>query len=136
MPASWPVVRITPSAAYVAKRDEGQLGGAGPVRRARIIDPWLAKIEEWVERSHAKIRADRCYAKLKALGFEGSGPHGAPSSGGGQEELRGGSGGGCIGRGSPSRACGRSGTGARARSFLGEGRICFVRGWRGRGSGW
>ena len=59
-------------AAYVAKRDEGQLGGAGPVRRARIIDPWLAKIEEWVERSHAKIRADRCYAKLKALGFEGS----------------------------------------------------------------
>ena len=59
-------------AAYVAKRDEGRLGGVGPVRQKRIIDPWLAKIEEWVERSCGKIRADRCYAKLKALGFEGS----------------------------------------------------------------
>ena len=59
-------------AAYVTKRDEGRLGGAGPVRRERIIDPWLAKIEEWVERSCGKIRADRCHAKLKALGFEGS----------------------------------------------------------------
>ena len=69
---SWPVVRITPSAAYVAERDEGRLGGVGPVRRKRIIDPWMAKIEEWVERSCGKIRADRCHAKLKALGFEGS----------------------------------------------------------------
>ena len=59
-------------AAYVTKRDEGRLGGVGPVRRKRIIDPWLAKIEEWVERSCGKIRADRCHAKLKALGFEGS----------------------------------------------------------------
>ena len=32
----------------------------------------LAKIEEWVERSHAKIRADRAFDKLKALGFAGS----------------------------------------------------------------
>ena len=59
-------------AAYVARRDEGQLGGVGPVRRERIIDPWMAKIEEWVERSGGKICADRCYAKLKALGFAGS----------------------------------------------------------------
>ncbi len=59
-------------AAYVAERDEGRLGGVGPVRRKRIVDPWMAKIEEWVERSCGKIRADRCHAKLKALGFEGS----------------------------------------------------------------
>ena len=59
-------------AAYVAERDEGRLGGVGPVRRKRIIDPWLPKIEEWVERSCGKIRAGRCHAKLKALGFEGS----------------------------------------------------------------
>ena len=59
-------------AACVAKRDEGRLPGVGPVRRERIIDPWLPKIEEWVERSCGKIRADRCHAKLKALGFEGS----------------------------------------------------------------
>ena len=59
-------------AAYVAKRDEGRLPGEGPVRRRRIIDPWMEKIEEWVERSGGRIRADRCHAKLKALGFEGS----------------------------------------------------------------
>ena len=59
-------------ARYVAKRDAGELAGCGPRRRERIIDPWLPKIEEWVERSHGKIRADRCHDKLKALGFEGS----------------------------------------------------------------
>ena len=59
-------------AAYVAKRDEGRLPGVGPVRRGRIIDPWMAKIEEWVERCGGRIRADRCSVKLKALGFEGS----------------------------------------------------------------
>ena len=51
-------------AAYVTERDEGRLGGVGPVRRKRIIDRWLPKIEEWVERSCGKIRADRCHAKL------------------------------------------------------------------------
>ena len=59
-------------AAYVARRDAGELAGVGPQRRARIIDPWMGKIEEWVERSHAKIRADRAFDKLWALGFEGS----------------------------------------------------------------
>ena len=59
-------------AAYVAKRDAGELAGAGPRRRERIIDPWLGKIEEWVERSHGKIRADRAFDKLTALGYVGS----------------------------------------------------------------
>ena len=59
-------------ARYVARRDAGELFGDGPRRRERIIDPFLPKIEEWVERSHAKIRADRCHDKLKALGFDGS----------------------------------------------------------------
>ena len=59
-------------ARYVAERDAGELAGGGPRRRGRIIDPWLPKIEEWVERSHAKIRADRAFDKLKALGFTGS----------------------------------------------------------------
>ena len=59
-------------ARYVAERDAGELAGDGPRRRGRIIDPFLPKIEEWVERSHAKIRADRAFDKLKALGFTGS----------------------------------------------------------------
>jgi len=60
-------------AGWVAKRDRGELGVlVGPVRRDRIVDPWMGKIEEWVERSNGKIRADVCYEKLVAAGFEGS----------------------------------------------------------------
>ena len=44
-------------------------GCAGSV----IIVPSLPKIEAWVERSHAKVRADRvAFDSLKVLGFEGS----------------------------------------------------------------
>ena len=57
---------------WVAKRDAGELPDEGPQRRERIIDPFLAKIEEWVERSDAKIRADVAFDKLRALGFDGS----------------------------------------------------------------
>ena len=59
-------------ARYVAKRDAGELFGDGPQRRERIVDPFLAKIEEWVERSGAKIRADVAFDKLTALGYTGS----------------------------------------------------------------
>jgi transposase len=59
-------------ARYVALRDEGGLPDDGPQRRERIIDPFLAKIEEWVERSHGKIRADVAFDKLTALGYSGS----------------------------------------------------------------
>jgi hypothetical protein len=58
---------------WVAKRDAGELPRAGePVRRERIIDRWLPKVEEWVERSDGKVRADVAFDKLRALGFEGS----------------------------------------------------------------
>ena len=59
-------------ARYVAERAAGELAGGGPRRRLRIIDPFLAKIEEWVERSGAKIRADVAFDKLTALGYTGS----------------------------------------------------------------
>ena len=59
-------------ARYVAKRDAGGLVPDGPERRERIIDPFLPKIEEWVERSDAKIRADVAFDKLRAAGFAGS----------------------------------------------------------------
>ena len=58
---------------WVAKRDRGELGDlAGPVRRERLLDEFLPKIEEWVDRSNGRIRADVCHEKLQALGFEGS----------------------------------------------------------------
>ena len=43
-----------------------------PIRRSQLIDPHLAKIEEWVERSTGKVRADVVHDKLRAFGFTGS----------------------------------------------------------------
>lgn len=59
-------------AAWVTKRDAGQLLSGEPVRRERVIDPFMDKIEEWVERSDGKVRADVAFDKLVALGFDGS----------------------------------------------------------------
>ena len=58
---------------YVALRDEGRLAGVGEAQqRPKLIDPHLAKVEEWVERSNGKIRADVVADKLEAVGFDGS----------------------------------------------------------------
>ena len=34
-----------------------------------MIDPFLAKLEELVERSHAKVRADVAHEKITAMGY-------------------------------------------------------------------
>lgn len=58
-------------ARYVGAREEGRdLGLAVP--RPSLVDPFREKIEEWVERSNAKIRADVAHGRLLAMGFEGS----------------------------------------------------------------
>src|SRR5579875_3679144 len=58
---------------WVELRDGGLLPApAEPVRRSRIIDPWLPKIEEWVDRSKGKVRADVAFRNLRRLGFCGS----------------------------------------------------------------
>ncbi|WP_368680584.1 IS21 family transposase (plasmid) [Rhodococcus opacus] len=56
---------------YVAARDAG-MPVTGPSRRPRIIDDHLPKIEEWVERSKGKVRADIVHERLVALGFDGT----------------------------------------------------------------
>ncbi|MEU2004307.1 hypothetical protein ACH47B_24535 [Rhodococcus sp. NPDC019627] len=43
----------------------------GPSRRPRIIDDHLPKIEEWVERSKGKVRADIVHERLRELGSTG-----------------------------------------------------------------
>lgn len=53
------------------------LGGAGlaadeRVGRAQLIEEFLPKIEEWVDRSRGRIRADVVHQKLTAMGFLGS----------------------------------------------------------------
>lgn len=58
-------------AAHVAARDAGRPVGT-PARRPRNIDGFLDKIEEWVEASKGRIRADKAHEKLLALGYGGS----------------------------------------------------------------
>jgi hypothetical protein len=55
---------------WVARRDRG-LPVAGSVRRARLIDPFVGKVEEWVDRSRGHVRADVVHERLVAVGFEG-----------------------------------------------------------------
>jgi len=57
-------------ARYVAVRDAG--GDPFVVtRRARLIDPFLAKVEELVDMSEGKVRADVVHERLVAMGFTG-----------------------------------------------------------------
>lgn len=58
-------------ARLVVARDAGTLT-AEAARRAQIVDPYLDKIEEWVELSRGRIRADVAYDKLVAMGYAGS----------------------------------------------------------------
>ena len=58
-------------AAHVAVRDAGGPSARSAVR-AQLIEAYLAKVEEWVEKSTGKIRADKAHDKLLALGYTGS----------------------------------------------------------------
>lgn len=55
----------------VQARDAGRAPGAA-ADRVRVTDGWLPKIEEWVEKSKGRIRADVVHAKLAAMGYQGS----------------------------------------------------------------
>lgn len=57
---------------YVTARAAGDGRLDRPVRRPQVIDPFLAKVEEWVDRSNGKIRADKVHEKLLRLGYPGS----------------------------------------------------------------
>lgn len=59
-------------ARYVRLREAGRLEPGRYARCDQLIDPYLPKIEEWVDRSHGRVRADVVHDKLRALGFEGS----------------------------------------------------------------
>jgi transposase len=58
-------------ARHVAARDAGR-PIAEPAARPRATDAFLPKIEEWVEASKGRIRADVAHGKLLALGYAGS----------------------------------------------------------------
>ena len=58
-------------ARYVAAREAGGLTDQ-PATRPQLIDEFLPKVEEWVEHSRGRIRADKAHQKLLALGYAGS----------------------------------------------------------------
>src|SRR5271166_2849627 len=59
-------------AQYVRARAEGRLTPRRGERRPMLIDAFLPKLEEWVEHSRGRIRADVVHDKLVALGYAGS----------------------------------------------------------------
>jgi transposase len=58
-------------ARYVAIRDAGR-DPLVRTRRPRSIDPFLPKVEELVDRSQGKVRADVVHQRLVAMGFGGT----------------------------------------------------------------
>ena len=56
---------------YVAAREAGALSDR-PAARSQLIDEFLPKLEEWIERSKGRLRADVAHDKLVALGYTGS----------------------------------------------------------------
>ena len=150
-------------ARYVAVRD----AGGDPLARTcrpRLIDAFMPKVEELVDRSKGKIRADVAHRKLAAMGYRGSERSTRRAVAEVKQAWH-------AGRRrryrpwtlnadvslmvhtqhppqppnrryppspprSPSRGCGCSGTGATARWSGGGRRSCSARGWPGPGSVW
>ena len=83
------------------------------VQRPKLIDPFLPKIEELVETSEGVVRADVVHERLVAMGFGGDERTTRRAVATIKAAYATGIVGG-IGRGSPSRGCGCSSTGALA----------------------
>ncbi len=58
-------------ARLVAARDAAE-GVVVRERRRPLVDPFAEKIDELVDRSHARIRADKAHGVLVAMGYQGS----------------------------------------------------------------
>ena len=56
----------------VAERDTAGGGLPERARRRPLVDPFAEKIDELVERSHGRIRADKAHGILVAMGYKGS----------------------------------------------------------------
>jgi hypothetical protein len=73
---AWSAAQLTrydakTAARHVAVRDAGG-DPLGRAARPRLIDAFMPKVEEPVDRSKGKIRADNAHRKLAARGYQGS----------------------------------------------------------------
>src|SRR3954451_10823087 len=57
---------------WVRARDEAGGGLTVSVRSRPRVDAFAVKIEEWVDRSRGRIRADVAHQRLVAMGYVGS----------------------------------------------------------------
>src|SRR3954470_1187724 len=57
---------------WVRARDDAGGGLPQPARSRPRVDAFAEKVDEWVERSRGKIRADVAHGRLVAMGYEGS----------------------------------------------------------------
>jgi hypothetical protein len=80
---------ITPSPTGLRRRDKGQLS-ATPAPKDQLIDAVHAdKLEEWMDQSNGKVRADVCHDKLTGARLHRLGAHHPPGGSGGQEGVHG-----------------------------------------------
>ena len=121
-------------ARYVAARAAGLDPSKGG-DRSTVTEPFVDKINEWIDRSDGRIRADVVHEKLEAMGYPGSERTTRRVVAALKEQWRRSSHGSTC-RGSPNPACGCSGTMRRGRCWPGSGSCCSSPGWRGHGSGW
>ncbi|MGH7745863.1 MAG: IS21 family transposase, partial [Candidatus Dormibacteria bacterium] len=56
---------------YVGLRDAGR-DPLEHARRPRLIDDYMEKVEELVEESHGRVRADVVHDRLRAMGYAGN----------------------------------------------------------------
>jgi len=59
-------------ARYVTEREAGRAVPAAARREQPVIGAFLPKLEELVERSKGKVRADVAHEKITAMGYAGS----------------------------------------------------------------
>jgi hypothetical protein len=59
-------------ARLVAAREAAGGGLPARVRRRPLVDPFAEKIDELVDRSRGRVRADKAHGVLVAMGYEGS----------------------------------------------------------------
>jgi transposase len=57
---------------WVRVREEADGGLSAPSRQRPVVDPFAEKIDELVERSRGRIRADKAHEVLVAMGYQGS----------------------------------------------------------------
>ena len=122
-------------ARYVRLRETGRLPTGRSARRDQVVDPYLAKVEEWVTDPTAGSGPTWSTSKLRALGFGGSERTTTARGGRGEDGVRGRPSAGlpAVDPGARHVAPVRLGQGSADRA--GATRSCGARGSPGPGSG-